>query len=85
MNDIQIDSHIKMPKDKEPLYMKTARRIFKAYASAYEIAYIRRPTEWSYDNKTGFIRVLDAGHTGVGWTLKRMKELTRSLRERMKQ
>jgi len=82
---IIIDDNVKLPKEKEPLYMKRARKVFNEYANAYQLVYIRRPTEWSYDNSTGFLRISDAGHDNIGFTLRRMRKITKQLYDRMKQ
>ena len=85
MNEIQIDSNVKLPK---PKYIQRdqerRQKLFKRYADAHEVAYIVRPTRYVV-RQDGFLTIYD----GIGRILeiaseKRIETRIKQMRERIK-
>lgn len=79
---IAIDSNVKLPRSKAAReHLERIQRTFKAYADAYEAAHIKRP-ELAHVN----VNVIEVnfGTHKASFTEKRLKELTRMLRDRVK-
>lgn len=81
MNDIVIDSHVRIPRPKGQVEAERKNnKAFKAYADAYERVYVRRPT-LNGVTKSGFFQI-DTLAQAVN--ARRLKELTAMLKERAK-
>lgn len=81
MNDITIDSHVRIPRPKSHVERESReRKQFRAYADAYERVYVRRPV-LNGVTKSGMFQI-DTLAQAVN--AKRLKELTGMLKERAK-
>ena len=81
MNEIRIDDNVRLPRSKAQVKRDdVTRRLFRAYADAYERVYVRRPT-LSGVTKSGFFQI-DTLSQAVN--AKRLKEITNMLKERAK-
>lgn len=81
MNDIVIDSHVRLPVSQVKAKREDAiRKAFKAYADAYARVYIRRPVLLEV-TAAGFARI-DLPNMVV--SAKRLAELTNMLKQRAK-
>jgi hypothetical protein len=56
------------------------KRIFREYCDAYERLYVRRPESFTVDPRNGMLRVSPGGEV---MSLKRMKQLTRNMNDRV--
>lgn len=85
MNEVVIDSNVRVPR---PKYMQRdderRRKLFKAYAIAHEAAYVVRPTSYTV-REDGFMIIKDGSNRILECASERRIETrTRQMRERIK-
>ncbi len=85
MNEIRIDSHVRMPKPKYVQRDQERRqKLFKRYADAHEAAYVIRPNRYTV-RQDGFMTIYDGSNRICEVASeRRIEQRIKQMRERIK-